>query len=226
MKTKITALFVATAGFASAATIFQSESAVAFTASGTRDFTFVKFDTMGGTRTLTSVTLSFSFDKTGGSYGVDNDSDVSGDITFTHNLAGRLSSADVSVGTAGTYVNALSEATFAIGADDGDADVTYNAEPGDPDFKLYEPTSILATGHSATIASGSWGAYSTSGAGTFAVRFQASQTFGVDGVGGLQSQTIASQATPTVTVTYNYIPEPSAALLGGLGMLCLLRRRR
>jgi MYXO-CTERM domain-containing protein len=35
-----------------------------------------------------------------------------------------------------------------------------------------------------------------------------------------------SQATGTSFVTLTAVPEPSAALLGGLGMMLLLRRRR
>lgn len=216
-------LLASLGGVASAASpIVQTQSAAAFTASGTVPFNFNKFDTMGGTLTLTSVTLSFSFDKTGGSYTADNDSEVAGSITFNHELKGRLISTDVSVGTTGTYISALSEGTYELAANDGDNILTYDT--GGSDFQLFEPASILATGHTATISPVSWAAYS--GAGTFEVSFQASQSFGVDGLGGLQSLTTASQATPTVTVTYNYVPEPASALLGGLGLLTLLRRRR
>jgi uncharacterized protein (TIGR03382 family) len=48
------------------------------------------------------------------------------------------------------------------------------------------------------------------------------------GVSGLQQSFTVSNISGAVVVTYTYtaIPEPSAALLGGLGFLALLRRRR
>ncbi len=211
-------------GVCHGATIVQTKVITPYTASGTVSSTFDKFDTQGGNRTLTGVTISFSFDKLGGSYAVDNDSQDSGEITFYHELKGRLSSPNVMVGTTATYVSAISEFTTFVGADDGDPQSQFNV--GGPDYVLYSPANILGTSSSATIASGNWAAYT--GTGTFIVNFQALQTFAVDGVGGLQSQTIASQVAPTVQVTYTYtaIPEFTSALLGGIGFLTLFRRRR
>jgi len=211
-------------GISSGATIIQTKVITPYTASGNAIATFDKFDTQGGTRTLTGVTISFSFDKLGGSYAVDNDSAAFGSITFNHELKGRLTSSDVSVGTAGTYLAALSEFTTSVGTDDGDPQSQFDT--GGPDYVVYNPADILGTTTTATIEGASWAAYT--GTNTFNVNFQASQTFGVDGVGGLQSQTIASQVAPTVEVIYTYtaVPEPASALLGGLGILTLLRRRR
>ncbi len=88
-------LFALTAagGVASAATIIQTRTITPFTAGGTETVTFNRFDTLAGSRVLSSVPLGFSFDKLGGSYAVDNDSTDSGRINFTHELRGRLSSA-------------------------------------------------------------------------------------------------------------------------------------
>lgn len=212
-------------GVASAATITQTRVISPFTAGGTEIVIFNQFDPMGGTRQLDSVTLGFSFDKLGGSYAVDNDSNDSGTIVFTHELRGRLSSSDISVGSAGTYLSSLSELESPVGADDGDPQDQFDV--GGPDYVTYDPADVRGTNHSAAIAASAWGAYT--GTGTFSIRFEASQLFGVNGVGGLQSQTIASTVAPDITVTYNYsnvVPEPSSALLGALGSLVLLRRRR
>jgi len=48
------------------------------------------------------------------------------------------------------------------------------------------------------------------------------------GTGEVLYQGVIPAATFAASVTYTYtpIPEPSAALIGGLGFLCLLRRRR
>lgn len=218
-------IITAAGGVASAATTVQTRTITPFTAGGTESVTFNQFDTLAGTRILNSVTLGFSFDKLGGSYAVDNDSVDSGTIIFTHELRGRLSSADVNVGTTGTFLSATSQFQSFVGADNGDPQDQFNV--GGPDYVNYDPTDILGTGHNAAIAQSSWAAYT--GTGTFAITFEATQMFGVSGVGGLQSQTIASTVAPDMTVTYNYtnvVPEPSSALLGALGSLALLRRRR
>lgn len=211
---------------ASAQTIVQTQTIPTYTASGSHGVVFDKFDTMGGTRILNGVTVSFSFDKTGGSYAVDNDSAQSGNITFYHEIKARLTSTDVSLGTASTYLSALSEFTTFVGADDGDPQAEFNA--GGSDYVLYTPASLLDNSHTANIAANQWAAYT--GLNTFLITFQALQTFSVDGVGGLQSQTISSQVDSFVTVTYSYtttvVPEPQTALLGSLGALALLRRRR
>jgi len=208
-------------------TIVQTATFDSFIASGTRPATFNRFDTVGGTREITGVNVSFFFDKTGGSYAIDNDSVLGGEITFSHNLRGRLvpgSGSGVSVGTAANYVNAESVFTTEVEGDDGDPDEQFNV--GGPDYVIYFPDPILNTGHSATILPAFRAAYTAPSPSTFVIIFQANQLFGVDGVGGLQSQTISSMAKPTIIVTYSYIPEPSTALLGGLGLLALLRRRR
>ena len=207
----------------------QSQTIPTYTASGTRSLTFNQFDTLGGTRILTGVTVAYYFDKIGGSYAVDNDSLDTGVITFSHELKGRLSSPDVAMGGAGTYIAALSEFTTInpIAANTGDPEAQFDI--GGTDYVLFQPADILATGQTAAIGAAFWGPYT--GSGTFVVNFQALQSFAVDGVGGLQSQTIASQVSPTVQVIYSYepaavIPEPAATVLIGLGMLGLMARRR
>ena len=218
-------------GLAPAAVLLdsQSQTITTYTASGTRSLTFNQFDTLGGTRVLTGVTVAYYFDKTGGSYAVDNDSLDTGLITFSHELKGRLTSAEVAMGGAGTYIAALSEFTTVnpIAANTGDPEAQFDI--GGPDYVLFQPADILATGQTAAIGAAFWGPYT--GSGTFVINFQALQSFVVDGVGGLQSQTIASQVSPTVQVIYSYepaavIPEPASTVLIGLGMLGLMARRR
>jgi hypothetical protein len=218
-------LITAMTGVASAASIVQTNTITPYTAGGTRTATFDQFDTLGGTRVLTGITVEFSFDKVGGSYSIDNDSTESGAVVFNHLLRGRLTSSDVSVGTNGTFVDALSEFETTVGADDLDEQNVFNT--GGPDYILYAPTDIFGIGNSSSITSPNWAAYT--GTGNFDINFVASQLFSVDGVGGLQSLTIASTVAPTVIVTYNYttvVPEPTSILMGSLGALVLLGRKR
>ncbi len=226
MKIPLIAL-LALSGAVHGQTLTQSLTLPTYTASGTSTAAFQQFDTLGGTRALTGVTVSFSFDKTGGEYQVDNDSPVGGAITFYHELRGRLESTDVNIGANGTYRSALSEFDTAVGPNNGDPEGQFDAEPGGTDYYIFHPTPILGTGNSSAISSTYWAAYT--GTGTFDITFRASQIFGVDGIGGLQSQTIASMVTPTITVTYDYamVPEPvSASLLGIAGIAFAARRRR
>lgn len=186
---------------------------------------FNQFDTLGNTRTLTGVTISFYFDTTGGSFAVDNDSEEVGFVSFSREIMGKLTSSSVEVGTAGTYFSAQSGFTSAIGADDGDPQDQFDV--GGPDYVQYIPENITGTGNAAAISSGFWGGYT--GSGSFNVSFLSSQSFSVSGIGGLQSLSIASKISPTVAVTYTYsvtVPEPTTALLGGIGLLSLMRRRR
>lgn len=227
MKSVILIAAAACVSHASAQTIVQTHSIPIFTASGSYDVEFDKFDTLGGSRILTGVTVSFSFDKSGGSYAIDNDSAVSGTVTFLHEIKANLYSSDVSLGSAEDYLSALSRFTTGVLANDGDPDKEFNVgEPGG-DYFLYEPTGVLTKSHTATIGSEQWARYT--GLDTFGVTFDAIQTFGVTGVGGLQSLTISSQVEGFVTVTYSYtdvVPEPQTALLGSVGVLLLLKRRR
>lgn len=207
-------------------TLVQSLLIPPFTASGSYLLTFDQFDTLGGTRTLTGVNVSFTFDKTGGSYAIDNDSTEAGTITFYHELRARLVSPDVHLGSASNYISALSEFSTSVGADNGDPQEEFNTDIPGADYVVYTPSDLLDNAHTATITPTYWAGYT--GGGTYDVTFQALQSFAADGVGGLQSQTISSVVSATVTVVYTYevVPEPQTALLGAVGMFALLNRRR
>ncbi len=99
---------------ASASTLLQTRTITPYTPGGTRTMSFNQFDTLGNTRTLTGVTISFYFDTTGGSFAVDNDSEEVGFVSFSREIMGKLTSSSVEVGTASTYFSAQSGFTSAI----------------------------------------------------------------------------------------------------------------
>ena len=79
---------------------------------------------------------------------------------------------------------------------------------------------------SQSIASGYWGVYESAGA-TGTETFQVKNVQSITTTGAVYTVDSSSAGANTqLEVTYTYIPEPSAALLGGLGLLGLIRRRR
>ncbi len=102
---------------------------------------------------------------------------------------------------------------YLAGRNGGDAAATLNVSLVGPDtFSLGSFTAVqgntswvLTTSNTATITT----------AGVYNVQFSY----------GNAADTV-DRTTYLDSVSYSVVPEPSAALLGGLGMLCLLRRRR
>lgn len=233
MKYRFLLLASTSTGLASAATIVQTRN-FAFVPDGSRVLTFDKFDTTLGT--LTSVTLSVSATKTGGTYSVDNDSELAGTINLTHSVVGQLSSMDVSLKKVGVTatgyvgqtgnITATNTLSTTVGASSGDSTTDFNAT-GQSDYVTYSPSNNTVT-DSGTIHSGFQNDYAAIGLETFAITYAGTQTVSSSGLSGLQQAFTVANVSGDVTVTYTYttIPETSTALLGGLGALVLLRRRR
>lgn len=224
-------LFAALAGIGSAATLVQTES-FAFVPNGNQTLTFNKFDTSLGT--LNSVTVTVVLNKTGGRFEVDNDSENGGTLNLTHSVVGSLTASGVallrddfsSIGATGTLTASNTLSDQSVSATTGDSTTTFNAT-GLGDYVLFEP------GNASDSDTGSIGSAfisSYAGSGTFTTTVNASQTVDVTGLGGLQQAFTVSSVSGDVTVTYNFtptaVPEPTSALLGGIGFLLLLRRRR
>ncbi len=212
-------------GIASAATIVQTGN-YSFTPTGNQTLTFNKFDTMGGTRTLLNVTITTSVTKSGGSLYVDNDSaspasgSISQSVTINLSATGASLLNEASDGLVGSNVTANSFYSVSLSADDGDG-AGYQAggtDWGGTEFSDVTTSQSETAGSTASFV-GSGTTFTIKASGT-----QATDTAAVSGVAGAFSPAVASGF---VTVTYTYsVPEPAAALLGGLGLLTLLRRRR
>lgn len=208
----------------------------AFTPNDAVILTFDKFDTLGGTRELLSVTISVELNKMGGSTAIDNDSNTSGNITLTHTLTGQLSVASGGVqlldssfspiGGSGD-LKAISSFNTSVTGTTGDDTLTFNAT-GLGDYASFSPapTSITTSGVVNSIFNPNY-----QGAGqTFGLQFAADQSVSANGVSGLQQVFTVSNVAGNVTVAYNYqtvgVPEASVSVLGALGALGLMRRRR
>ncbi|MEY4570510.1 MAG: hypothetical protein RLZZ398_1949 [Verrucomicrobiota bacterium] len=218
-------LLASLGGVASAASITQVKT-FSFVPTDTAALTFDKFDTLGGTLTLTSITITTNVLKTGGQLSIDNDSldpasgNISQSVTITL-TSSNVSLTDVSLNPIGVNITATSTASISVGADDGDG---ANFQAGGPDYATSGVFANVTATNSANVNSGAWGGYS--GTGTYVITANGSQGFNTSAFGGAALSITPATAGSNVTVTYNYIPEPASALLGGLGLLTLLRRRR
>lgn len=210
-------------GVCSASTIVQSQ-VFSFVPDGTAALTFNQFDTSFGT--LTSITITTNVTKTGGSLFVDNESatPASGNISqsVTINLTSAVSLVDTAFTPIGTGVAATSSYTASVGADDGDGPGVQSTGP-DYDGTSFGPTSNSQTKN---VFAGAFGGYQ--GVGTYVIDAGGVQGFNTSAIGGAAVAIDPATVSGDVTITYTYdaVPEPTSALLGGIGCLALLRRRR
>lgn len=223
-------------------TIVQTSN-FSFVPSGMVDLDFSRFDTQGGASSLTSVFIEISLTKSGGEVAIDNDSGSSSTVDLTHRVAATLNDEVFTLdltktngkllgwnGSPGNPANNLLRASSSVtgvflGANDGDSISEYNS--GGTDNFIFNPAD-------ATVAdSGEMDDSSQFiGPASYTLVLDATQT----ATSSVNSGMFLSQGPSTVTgfvkVTYNFtgaapVPEPSSvALLGSLGILALLRRRR
>lgn len=235
MATILGAILMSSSAFAQV-TISQTQS-FNFTPNGSQSLTFNKINgNVSDFNDILDITISIVFTKTGGSLSVDNDSAESGEVTFTHTLAGALNQGsgpaliDSGFSTGWAAVNAISSTTQFLEATTGDPTDEFN-NTGLGDFYRFDPDPVTVAS-SSSIASAVWGQYfEATGPGTFSWNFSANQLTDATGLGGLQQALTVSQAQGTVTVEYSLIPEPGTIVLatimfGSLGGLHLLKRRK
>lgn len=212
-------------GVCSAATIVQTKS-FSFVPDGSAALTFDQFDPSLGT--LESITITTNVTKTGGSLFVDNESaaPASGNISqsVTIDLSSPVSLVDGSLLPIGNGVAATSVYAASVGVDDGDG-AGVQSTGADYDGTSFGPVSNSQTRDVHTLVFGDY-----KGTGTYVIDVVGVQGFNTSAIGGAAVAIDPATASGDVTITYTYsvsaIPEPSSALLGGLGLLALLRRRR
>ena len=232
MKTLLTlALTTTLTGLSSAAIITQTQN-YAFVPTATTPLTFAKFDTTLGT--LVNVFVSVDLNKQRGQLEVDNDSTTAGTISLNHQVIGALSSpvslvktgGASSVGQSGSFT-AISSNTTTVGVTSGDSTTTFNNTSPATDYAIYLAAPATA-GDSGNIDSAFISQYAFAGFQNFIITMGATQFVSATGLSALQQAFTNSDIDGKVTVVYEYnaVPEPTSALLGGLGVLALLRRRR
>lgn len=227
MKTAHTLLsFTLLGAAANGATIVQTKN-YSFTPTGNQTLTFNEFDTLGGTRTLLSVTVTTSLTKSGGSLFVDNDSAVSAEGSISQTVTINLSATGASLynstldGAIGQGVTSTTNYFVALAADDGDG-AGYHETGPDWGGTAFAENTVTQTESVDNINT-----YIGSGT-TFTVKVSGIQYTDTSSISGVAGAFTAATASGYVTVTYNYVPEPGSWLLvcGGLGAGVFVRRRR
>jgi len=198
--------------------------------SGNIDFTdtVVLNQYNGDINDIASIVICYTLNADGGTVGFDNEGEtvanISGDfgveldvISSSVNLL-DANFAPVLDGFTSTFV--IPNTTLA--ANDGDNITTFDV--GGPDFATFTSTSTTASG-SGAINSAFYSQFV--GNGIFTIDFAVDSLFNLSGEGGSTIQFDSpNTANGTITVKYNLVPEPSSALLLGIGGLVMLRRKR
>ena len=217
-------LALSLAGVGHAASIVQTQN-FSFVPEDSATLTFNQFNSALGT--LTGIVITTNLTKSGGSLFVDNESATPASGNITQSVTITLVSLDVSlIDTSlqpiGNNVAATSVYFANVGVDDGDGPGVQSTGAD------YDGTTFGIVNNSQTrnVNSAAWAGYT--GAGTYDIDVDGLQGFNTSAIGGAAVAIDPATASGDVTITYIYtpVPEPSAALLGGLGMLALLRRRR
>ncbi len=118
-------------------------------------------------------------------------------------------------------LEAVNEATFHLAPNEGDGLGDY--DPTGPDGALLIGETVTSSG-SGEVGSMFWGGYA--GTGTFTIQANASQVGSLSFNSGIETASTPVLANGSITVTYEFIPEPSVALLAGIAGLGMAFRRR
>jgi len=193
---------------------------------------FEQFDTLGGTRTLLSVTVTVTQSAWGGYYAVDNDGATAASVTVQHGATGSISMTPgyeffLPVGalsTLSTVVSSGGAQVLAANTVDNDAVDVYN-EGGADSYRLNGPTEGNALLANAT-GSRTTGLEAYIGAGNLSLDYTVSQSSMHLGEGAVYYSGGPAWVHSEIIVTYEYTPEPTSLALFVFGCAALGLRRR
>lgn len=198
------------------------------TFSGIPDFSapliFNKYN--GNLADVQSITISYSIKIEGGQFIVDNDSATPATTTAEFGAKLNVSSSDVALLNSSFQpifqnVTVSNTQTFNLGADNGDG--VGNYDPTGPDGGILLGQTVTGSG-GGNVAAALYGGYV--GAGQFTINALADQVGKLSFNSGIETATTPVNASGSITVTYNVVPEPSSTALVGLAALGLAFRRR
>ncbi len=182
----------------------------------------------GNINDLQSIEICYKLNADGGTVGIDNEGDSSADISGDFGVKLEVSGSSVTLLDGAFqpildgFVSSFMIPNTTLAANDGDDITTFDV--GGPDYASFTSPGSSATG-SGMVNSQFYNQFI--GNGTFNIDFAVDSLFNLSGEGGSTIQFDSpNQARGEVTVKYTVIPEPSSAILLGLGGLFVLRRKR
>ena len=191
---------------------------------------FDKFDTHGGTWVLDSIQVKLNLETSGGTFKLDNDSELPASGTFFFGAKGTISSTDVALLNSSLVPLAIPGQAMAYHSEAFSLDPNVGDIGGD--YSPLPPDGMSYTGHAETDTKSGfvgelfWAGYQ--GTGTYDINYEITQWLTYGGIGGIEYAVTPVSASGDVEVIYEYhiIPEPATICLLGFGALSLFRKKK
>jgi hypothetical protein len=190
--------------------------------------TFRQFDDYDGRATLVSVTVTVTQYAWGGFYAVDNDGATEAVVTVQHGAVGSINETAgyeyfLPTGSQAALSTIVTDVDRVLSANDGDP-IEYQ-EGGTDHFRLNGPDSDNKLSANANdTRTDQLAAYI--GDSNLSMDYTVSQSSTHTGSGAVYYSGGPAWSHAIITVTYDYVPEPTGAALLAIGCVALALRRR